>query len=183
MSKKKENVLIVIENGQLSTYALDDKLIWEIGRPSKDNLPDIQLHSTTVSRHHGRIQNQDGVWFYLDKKGKNGTVYNGKHITTGIRGRIKPISLQDGDVLIFGGGDQAVINYKTIWTMFSEETYDERWRIEDTKAWTTLIFSDGHTETRLETPQKGMVIKQENGMAIYMGDITYLAGEIAVNGK
>ena len=39
---KISNTLIIIENGQLSTYSLDDKLSWEVGRPSKDNFPDIK---------------------------------------------------------------------------------------------------------------------------------------------
>ena len=75
MSGNRENTLIVIENGQLTSYDLDNRLIWEVGRPSKDNLPDIKLHSLTVSRKHGRFQNIDGMWFYLDKNGKNGTVW------------------------------------------------------------------------------------------------------------
>lgn len=180
MRGKKGNSLIVIENGQISTYLLDDKLVWEVGRPSKDNLPDIRLHSTTVSRKHGRFQNIDGMWFYLDKKGKNGTVYNGKHVTGGIRGRYKPIPLKDGDVLIFGGGEEALITSKTIWTMFSEHIYDERWRVEDTKGLSRIIFSEGEDNTVLENPQKGTIIEKDNGIAIYMGDITYLSGDITV---
>lgn len=137
------NTLIVIENGQLTTYSLDDKLIWNVGRPSPENNPDIKLYSSTVSRKHGRFQNIDGMWFYLDNKGKNGTVYNGKHVTTGLRGRVKPITLNNGDVLIFGGGEEAVINSKTIWVLFSEKKYEERWRVEDTKGLSKLTFSDG----------------------------------------
>ena len=182
MHGKKENNLIVIENGQIRSYLLDDKLVWDVGRASKDNMPDIRLHSITVSRQHGRFQNIDGMWFYLDKNGKNGTVYNGKHITAGIRGRIKPITLNDGDILIFGGGEQPVINSRTIWAMFSEYSFDDRWRVEDTKGLVRLSFSDGSSMTRLDRPKKGTVIKKEDGMAIYMGDVTYLAGDIAVSG-
>ncbi|MDD6657104.1 MAG: FHA domain-containing protein [Lachnospiraceae bacterium] len=182
MLGKKGNSLIVIENGQLTSYQLDDKLVWEVGRPSKDNNPDIKLHSTTVSRQHGRFQNLDGMWFYLDKKGKNGTVYNGKHVTPGIRGRVKPITLKNGDILIFGGGEEAIINSKTIWTMFSERRFDERWRVEDTKGLNRLSFTDGNQSTVLAEPVKGTVIEKEEGIAIYMGDITYLIGNIAVMG-
>ncbi|MCM1186519.1 MAG: FHA domain-containing protein [Lachnoclostridium sp.] len=103
------NNFIVIENGQLTVYPLDDKIAWEIGRVSKENRPDIILHSTTVSRKHGRFQNVDGVWFYLDYNGKNGTVYNQKHITSGLNGRVKPVVLKDGDVFVFGG---------TVWGLY-----------------------------------------------------------------
>ncbi len=180
---RKENNLVVIENGQLTTYTLDDKLVWEVGRTSKDNLPDIRLHSTTISRKHGRFQNTDGMWFYLDKNGKNGTVYNGRHVAAGIGGRIKPITLHDCDVLIFGGGQEAVINCKTVWALFLEEIFDGRWRVENTQGLEHLFFSDGMDITRLDHPVKGTVIRRDDGIAIYMGDITYLIGNMAVKGN
>lgn len=174
------NNLIVIENGRLSVYLLDDKLIWEVGRPSKDNRPDIKLHSATVSRKHGRFQNMDGIWFYIDNNGKNGTVYNEKYIETGLNGRIKPVMLSNGDVFIFGGSKEVVINCKTIWAMFSTHYYKEHWTAVETKNRTSFIFSDGNKEIRLENPVKGTVVERDNGLAIYMGDITYLAGNISL---
>lgn len=42
-----KNHLIVIENGKLQNYPLDNKLLWEIGRPSKENhpgYPDVFRH-------------------------------------------------------------------------------------------------------------------------------------------
>ena len=84
--------------------------------------------------------------------------------------------------MIFGGGEQPVINSRTIWAMFSEYSFDDRWRVEDTKGLVRLSFSDGSSMTRLDRPKKGTVIKKEDGMAIYMGDVTYLAGDIAVSG-
>lgn len=181
MLGKKGNSLVVIENGQLTTYDLDDRLTWKVGRPSKDNIPDIKLHSTTVSRKHGLFQNMNGYWFYVDKLGKNGTVYNGKHITPGISGRLKPITMKDGDIFIFGG-DEPVINNKTIWAMFSERKFDERWRIEATKGLNRLSFTDGCQSTVYNEPVKGTVVEKDDGIAIYMGDVTYLIGNIAVIG-
>ena len=120
------------------------------------------------------------MWFYLDNNGKNGTVYNGKHITAGIRGRIKPITMKNGDILIFGGGEEASINCKTIWAMFSERSFSESWRVEDTKDLEKVAFADGDNITKLEKPEKGTVVEKEDGIAIYMGDITYLVGDISV---
>lgn len=181
MHDKNRNNLIVIENGQLRTYMLDDKLIWEVGRPSKDNQPDIKLHSATVSRRHGRFRNMDGIWFYVDNNGKNGTVYNEKHIETGLNGRVKPIMLSDGDIFIFGGGREAVINQKTVWAMFSTHYYDACWRVVETKEQTNFIFSDGQKKTTLRNPVKGTVVEEDGGLAIYMGDITYLTGDIRLS--
>ena len=39
MKYRKNNNLIVIENGQIKTYLLDDKLQWTVGRPSAENIP------------------------------------------------------------------------------------------------------------------------------------------------
>ena len=88
------NNLIVIENGMLSTYQLDDKNVWEVGRTCKDNVPDIKFHSSTVSRKHGRFQNMDGVWFYIDGNGKNGTVYNDKKNQKGNTWKSKAYSIK-----------------------------------------------------------------------------------------
>ena len=47
-----ENNLIVIENGQLNIYLLDNQVVWEVGRMSKEHTPDIPMHATTISRRH-----------------------------------------------------------------------------------------------------------------------------------
>ncbi|MCM1134764.1 MAG: FHA domain-containing protein [Clostridium sp.] len=174
------NNLIVIENGWLHDYPLDDKLVWKIGRPSKGNLPDIKMYSSTVSRRHGTFQNMDGSWFYVDNYGKNGTVYNGKHIKAGLNGRVKPIMLAEGDVLIFGGGEEAVINAQTIWAMFSTHYFEEGWRAEETKGRAVFTFTDGEWSTQMETPAKGTVVESKDGLAICMGDVTYMAGNISL---
>ena len=98
------NVLVVSENGRQQTVELDARNIWEVGRPYKDNSPDIKLYTTTVSRKHGSFQNIDGIWFYIDNHRRNGTAYNGRLIDVGINGRVKPVILKDGDELIFGCG-------------------------------------------------------------------------------
>lgn len=183
MSGKKNNNLIVIENGQISTYPLDEKLQWDIGRPSKENKPDIKLYSTTVSRKHGCFRNMDGIWFYLDGNGKNGTVYKKRKIRAGLNGRVKPIMLSDGDVLVFGGGEEEVINSTTIWTMFTCRDLDTLWRISDTKGYQEIVFRDGRKEIRYRRPNKGTVVEMEDGLAIYMGDVTYVSGNIEITGE
>lgn len=183
MNRKRSNILIVIENGQLMTYSLDDKNIWEVGRPSRNNVPDIKLHSRTASRKHGKFQNMDGVWFYLDYNGKNGTVYNGKHIGTGLKGRVKPVFLNDGDIFIFGGGEKPVINYKTIWAMFSKTDFGEQFQTVDSKEYHKISVTDGEDTTVLQDPVKGTVVEKKDGIAIYMGDITYLIGDVRITGE
>lgn len=173
-----KNHLIVIENGQLENYPLDNKLLWEIGRPSKENYPDIRMYSLTVSRKHGKFINRDGCWFYVDGYGKNGTVYNGKHIETGRSGRVKPILLSSGDTFFFGGGQEAVFNSRTIWARFSTDNYSDMVQVADTMGEEQFVFLDGDKEIRLEHPEKGTVVEGEHGMGIYMGDLTYLIGDM-----
>lgn len=182
MSGKKENELIIIEEGHIMSYLLDDKNIWEVGRPSKNNSPDIKLKSTTVSRKHGRFQNMEGIWFYVDYNGKNGTVYNKKHISVGINGRIKPVMIEDGDVFVFGGGEEEVINHKTVWGLFITRDFDKNWRVVDTKNYSMIQFTTSDNTIVLEQPQKGTVIDKRDGIAIYMGDLTYLNGQMEVIG-
>lgn len=180
MNGKKGNKLIVIEDKQIKSYTLDNRNTWEIGRASKDNIPDIKLKSLTVSRKHGKFQNMEGIWFYLDYKGKNGTVYNKKHINTGINGRVKPILLNDGDVFVFGGEEEEVIDCKTIWALFITRDYEESWRIVDTKECKRIKIVTGEATTILNRPNKGTVIDKEDGIAIYMGELTYLIGNIKI---
>ena len=180
MNRKFCNSLIVIENGQLIVYNLDDRISWNVGRPTKENHPDIQFRSTTVSRQHCKFENEGGFWLYKDNNGKNGTVYNGKHIQASRDGSVWPIMLEDKDVLIFGGGDEAIINSKTIWAMYREYQIDTQWRVADTKSMTHIEFSNGENVECYSNPQKGMAVFGDTGMAIYMGDVTYLCGEMCV---
>lgn len=174
------NNLIVIENGQINNYSLDDKISWEIGRPSKENYPDIKLYASTVSRKHGTFRNMDGIWFYLDGNGKNGTVYNRKKIKAGRNGNIKPIMMNDGDVFVFGTEEEAAQECKPVWALYTTRSFQERWRVADTKGMNRLTFKDGNHINKIEEPRKGMIIDGETGMAIYMGDITYLVGGISL---
>ena len=183
MNDKKANNLIVIENGQLKVYPLDDKVEWEVGRSSPNNVPDIRFHSVTVSRKHGKFQNMDGMWFYIDYNGKNGTVYNHRHLEKGLRGNVKPVPLGDGDVFVFGGGREEVINHKTVWCMFCEKEVEENWRVNDSKGFSKLSFVSGGKTNVFTGPDKGTVVKGENRIAIYMGDLTYVSGDMQVIGE
>lgn len=177
---KKSNNLIVIENGKINTYKLDNRLIWDVGRVSGNNQPDIKCYSLTVSRKHGSFQNVDGEWFYVDCYGKNGTVYNGKKLKPTANGRIKTIMLEDGDIFVFGGGEEAIINSKTVWALFKTRDIGDEWSIADTKKTINLSFSDGKNVTTTHNIAKGTVIESDRGAAIYMGEITFLTGDMNI---
>ena len=104
--------LIVKEAGQMTTYRLDEKKVWMVGRVSKSGTPDVRLTSSTVSRTHGRIMYMDGSWFYVDNNSKNGTTYNGEQLKPGLNGRLKPIIIKDGDSIILGGSAELTFRRK-----------------------------------------------------------------------
>ena len=45
-----------------------------------------------------------------------------------------------------------------------------------------MSFTDGCQSTVYNEPVKGTVVEKDDGIAIYMGDVTYLIGNIAVMG-
>ncbi len=182
MNEKRENQLIVIEKEKIKVYKLDNKTRWTIGRISGDNYPDIPLCLPTVSRQHGVFENADGYWFYRDLSSKNGTFLNDKKIISGIKGRKKTYMLNNGDILVFGGGSEAVISNRTAFTYFTERAFDDDWKKIYTLDYNSFEISDGDDITLLKNPDTGTVIKKDKGVAIYMGNAIYINGEISVNG-
>lgn len=180
MYSKKANTLIVIEKGLLTTYDLDERESWMVGRVSGTNRPDIALDSPTVSRKHGQFRKMNGIWFYLDHNGKNGTVYNNRHLEPGIKGREKPVILSEGDILIFGGGKGAVVHRKTVWSMFITRAFDGGWKRIDTGPSSSFEVWDGEEAIHYTEPDKGTVVIKKNGVAIYMGSYAYISGDLRV---
>ena len=174
------NQLVIIENGQLDAICLDDRNCWEVGRGAIDFRPDIRFHSPTVSRRHGRFQNMDGCWFYVDYTVKNRTFHNSRQLRKGLGGKSKPAMLQDGDVFVFGCAEVPAINEKTIWALFLNHCKDNRWRTADTRGISSLTLTDGQDTRQLQQPEKGTVVQLSGGIAIYMGDLTYLHGQISL---
>ncbi len=117
--------ITIVEVGEKKDYILDGKEKWTIGRLSRSSNPDIKLSLKTISRNHGLIRNIDGIWFYVDSNGKNGTVYKNKKIKPGLNGNVRPVMLNDGDELIFGGSEKAIICSNTVWAMFSTKDSDK----------------------------------------------------------
>ena len=65
--------LVVLEDGAVRSYPLNENQIWKIGRKNPESENDIELESKIVSRKHGQIQSVDGDWLYIDNGCMNGT--------------------------------------------------------------------------------------------------------------
>lgn len=174
------NTLVVLENSRINTYLLDQKEKWCLGRPSKDNDPDIKLLTASVSRNHGELRCIDGYWFYVDSYRKNGTVYNGKPLVAGLGGRAKPIMLNDGDTLLFGTKNENSISLSAPWAIFIRQGFEDRYTTIDTKGIRQLNLAKGEETESIKEPKPGTVIKRDDGMAIYMGNVTYLFGDMRI---
>ena len=83
--------LVIRVTGQPLQEAPLDRVALTIGR-SPDN--DIVLPPRYVSGHHGRLEQRDTAWHYLDLGSTNGTFVNGQRVQIG--------ALRDGDILRIG---------------------------------------------------------------------------------
>ena len=101
--------LVVLENGRIRVYPLDQRQKWLLGRSSKGNEPDIPFQSKIVSRQHGWLMGMDEEWYYVDNpRNLNGTWLNGSCIERPLSGIRKPVTLRDGDVLRVDSGETAL---------------------------------------------------------------------------
>ena len=66
--------------------------------------------------------------------------------------------------------------------MFVTKSLDGDWRVVDSKGYEKLQIISGEGSITMNVPAKGFVMERETGIAIYMGDLTYLIGDIEVIG-
>lgn len=170
------NRLVVIQKDELSVYRLDDKKVWSVGRGASNCKPDIALKSPTISRPHGTFENIDGIWVYTDEHSLNGSAYNGSPMTE--PGDCK--FPEDGDVFVFGGGEKALVNEWTVFALFLCRELSEDYCVEDTSKDEVLVFVGDEEERKFVRPEKGTVADFGTGIGIYMGERTYLLGNVSL---
>jgi len=175
---EKKNYFIAVEGRKITTYPLDYKSEWEIGRVTDEDDPDIKFYKASVSRHHGILKNVMGKWHYYDSFGINGTCYNGSFLAKPVNGRGKPKHLKHGDVFVFGNKNNPKINFEIAWGMYLVGEYGSEWDVIDTRGCANLEFSDGDKKVKLKNPLPGYIYETSKGSAIYMGDFTYLYGAV-----
>lgn len=119
--------LLVLEQGKIRHYELEEKKRWTIGRTATGNTPDIPLSSSIASRVHGEIALVDSEWFYFDLGSLNGTLYNGKKVKKGLNGRICPVMLKNGDILQIDRSNVDKADPRSVWMLFSTEGISGEW--------------------------------------------------------
>ena len=96
--------LTVREPGESQWEVVLDRDVFTIGRRS-DN--DIVLSPNYVSGYHGRLEQRDGVWHYVDLGSTNGTSINGQYMPSAV--------LNEGDILRIGDpeGNSVGLTFRT----------------------------------------------------------------------
>lgn len=122
-----QTTLVILEQGDVQCYRLDEAAQWSLGRKTPKNNPDIALKSSVVSRCHGTFLLVDDQWFYCDQGSLNGTVYNGKKVRCGLNRRIMPVMLKNGDVLRIDHSSAGKSDPRGVWMLFSTERIPGKW--------------------------------------------------------
>lgn len=120
--------LVVLENGAVRSFPLEMKKIWKIGRNVPETDQDIVLESKIVSRQHGKIQNIDGEWYFIEVGSMNGTYYNGEKIEISESGESAAVKLKNGDVLRIDSADLANPEDRGVFMMFTTEGIGNQWK-------------------------------------------------------
>ena len=174
------NSLVIISNGQFQLCNLDQKPVWELGRIAANNIPDIAVNCPTVSRMHGKFHVMNGYWFYVDNTGTNGTVYNGKKVRNGYGGRKKPVMLEHGDVLVLGGSSEKFALENTVYILYTNTPWVGNWRVCNTPGLRSIRVATNSEQFVVSQLKLGQVIDTSEGLAIYMGDVTYVSGNVQI---
>lgn len=120
--------LVVLEDGAVRSFPLEMKKNWTIGRATPDTEQDIMLDSKIASRQHGKIQNIDGEWYYIELGSLNGTYFNGEKIKVGSQGKFDAVKLSNGDILRIDSEDLESPEERGVWMMFSTEGIGNQWK-------------------------------------------------------
>lgn len=105
--------LLITEGDKVRCVELDGRPRWTLGRETPDNIPDIPLSSPVAGRSQGQLLQVGSSWFYCDGGSINGTFYKGKRLGGGRN--IRPVMLEDGDILSVGPGGKAAL----VWLLFT----------------------------------------------------------------
>ncbi|MGN0483647.1 MAG: FHA domain-containing protein [Lachnospiraceae bacterium] len=125
-----KEVTLVILDGEtdIHCYSLSEDKTWTFGRESAHSHPDISVQSKIVSRTHGEFESMDGEWFYVEKESKNGTYHNGKKIRKGLKKKVRPVLLSDGDILRIDSEDLNAPDSRGVRILFLTEQAGEACR-------------------------------------------------------
>lgn len=127
LSKTGKATLVVLEERKIRNYDLGKRHKWTFGRECPENYPDIAVYSPIVGRKHGEFLCINEEWFYIDQGSRNGTWHNGKKISLGLNGKVRPVMLNDGDILRVDADNLDTPDGRGIWIFFTTTNIAGTW--------------------------------------------------------
>lgn len=127
--KEYGTTLVILENGHITSIAMDRQSSWTIGRKAAGNAVNISLQSPIASRKHGMFLQLGDSWYYVDEpENLNGTYYNSQKIprplTSGEKSRVK---LANGDILRIDNDDLYRPDSRGVWMLFTTDAIGGKW--------------------------------------------------------
>lgn len=171
--------LIILEDGKIQSYSLNEKNKWTVGRFNREYRPNITMHSEIVSRRHAVFFKEGVEWYYQDKGSVNGTWYNGRKLQAALDGKYRPVRLKNGDVLRIDSSNLDRPDDNGVWMLFSTEVTNENWDIVPLQK-ETMLFGRNPNECDFCIPLpyisgKHMSIALRGG-SFYLKDCGSMAG-------
>ena len=122
VAKEYGTTLVVLEDMQITSIALDSQSSWTIGRAAAGNTVGIPLRSPIASRHHGMFMQFGDGWYYIDEpKNLNGTYCNGRKIPRPAPGTKSRVKLRNGDILRIDNDDLNNPDQRGVWMLFTTD--------------------------------------------------------------
>lgn len=131
--------LIILEDGQIQSYSLNQKKEWTFGRFNREYRPNITMHSEIVSRRHAMFFKSNDEWYYQEEGSLNGTWYNGRKLQVEPDGNYRPVRLKNGDVLRIDSSNLDRPDENGVWMLFSTEVTNDNWNIVPLQKETTIF--------------------------------------------
>lgn len=170
--------IVVIEEAGITPYTFRERDSLRFGRRSSGSLPDVAVSSPFVSRDHGQFIRINASWFYCDKGSKNGTILRDRLLKGGMRGRLNPVLMNHGDVLIVSSGKSWDAPSCRILFLYGEEESSWSFLPADQKK-ITFGTSTHHDFQFTSRPFSGVVtLRKERGEWSLTSDYE----EVSING-
>lgn len=124
---------VVMFEGKVTEYELEQKNRWLVGRPWPGNTPadtpDIPLYSQIAGRKQGEFAQMDGRWYYINRSKTNPTLYNNAPIEDGMGGRPNPVQLRNGDTLRVDFPESGKYDKRGVLILFTTDESEGEWKL------------------------------------------------------
>ncbi len=159
--------IVIFEKEKIRTFILDSRKQWSVGRETPVNIPDIVLYSEIAGRQQGQLVYVGEQWFWVNGESRNGTYYNEKKIHAEKNGSIRPVMLNNGDVLRIDSSDFSSPN--GVWILFTTDNIDGNWILYSLRNKQEVVIG--------RDPNQSEIVLPKTYISARHAKITYLNGK------